>query len=390
MVHKRGMDILCRTPKRYPEMPSTRSDISGPYDAVGVRGALLKRHQEFGFYCSDGIPVENADIAGEYRTSSPLSNYQCTDQLDECNSPVLFAGLAPPQFGHVILNSLGRLWALDQLPKDTRLLYLPAHSADIKLYPHLQPVLELLGIQTPTYLHDKPIRYRELYTAPDLFGERHGGVMNTEMRTWFERRIPPKGPISKGRRVYLTRARLGPTAGRYCNEAILERLLARDGFEIVAPERLRLPDQVDLLQNAEVLVVAESSVLHLYGLVQREGQRVIVIQRRSPIPHLIEGQLRDSTAELVKIDCISSIHWPPRRKDNASIATLDFHKLRDALVAQRVLSPNAYWRAPYHSEVSASLHAGLAPGESLIPDKYREEWLREQRQKKRQAKKMDR
>jgi hypothetical protein len=206
--------------------------------------------------------------------------------------------------------------------------------------------------------------------------------MNEEMRTWFEQRLPPNGKISKGRRVYLTRSRLGPRVGRYCNEAILERILATDGFEIVAPERLHLCDQLALFQDAEILLFAESSALHLYGLVAREGQRAAVIQRRRELPSLMEGQFHKSRVKLNKIDAISSVFWPPRRQDNSSIATLDFDRLRERLIELGFLSSDSKWRAPHNAEVFASLRAGLSPTTQLIPDEKRRDWLREQRRKR--------
>jgi hypothetical protein len=362
-------------------MVHTRADIHGPFDAIGIRGDHIGRHSEFGLYGTDSRPVPDADIAGSLFTSGPKVKSPGDTPAVEVTEPVLFAGLVPQQFGHVILNSLGRLWALDQLPRETGLLYLPRRRSSISHYPYLLPLLELLGIRTRTLLHRRPTRYRSLFTAADLFGERHGGAMDPKMRAWLDRRLPPAGSITRGRRVYLTRSRLGPQAGRFCNEEHLERLLAADGYEIVAPERLSLADQVTLFQTAELLLFAESSALHLYGLVQREGQRAAVIQRRRSLPALIEGQLRGGPAAFHAIEAIQSVHWPPRREDNISIATLDFGRLGEALVATGFLSAQAQWHSPGMAEVAASLHAGLDPGVTLVPDEKRRDWLRQSRRR---------
>ncbi|WP_410350255.1 hypothetical protein [Yoonia sp.] len=58
---------------------------------------------------------------------------------------------------------------------------------------------------------------------------------------------------------------------------VIEKLLCADGYEVVAPKQLSLSDQITLVHDAEVLLFAESSALHLYGLGQRAHQRVGLI-----------------------------------------------------------------------------------------------------------------
>ena len=346
----------------------------------------VRRHREFGLYDVNGIPIPNGDVAGSLTHSTPLPKSPGHAPEKVVDGPILFAGLAPQQFGHAILNSLGRLWALDHLPSDTALLYLPQIRAIPARYPYVQPLLNMLGINAQLILHDRPTRYLSLFTAEDDFGERHGGKMTTRMRNWLERRLPPIGPVTKGRKVYFTRSRLGFSAGRFCNEDLLEQLLIAAGYEIVAPELLSLADQVAVMQDAETLVFAESSALHLYGLVQRLEQRVCVIQRRQTLPSLIKTQLLDGPSKLHFVEVISSIHWPPKPEENISIAVLDFARLRDAFVATGCISSKAEWRAPDTEEIAASLHAGLPPGSCLIPDHERPRWLRRHRSQRKSAK----
>ncbi len=362
------------------------ADIHGPYDVTGILSMRVRRHREFGLYDESGTPVPHGDIAGALTHSTPLPQSPGHAPEKVVEGPILFAGLAPQQFGHAILNSLGRLWALDHLPPDTALLYLPQIRAIPERYPYVRPLLDMLGINAPLILHDRPTHYPMLYTAQDDFGERHGGKMTERMRDWLASRLPPNGPVTKGRKVYFTRSRLGFSVGRFCNEDLLEQLLVAAGYEIVAPETLSLAEQVAVMQDAEMLVFAEGSALHLYGLVERPEQRVCVIQRRQVLPSLIEAQLLDGPAKMHFVEVVSAIHWPPKPGDNISIAELDFARLRDALVDAGCISPEAAWRTPTTEEIAASLHAGLPPGSTLIPNRDRQRWLRQHRRKGQPAK----
>lgn len=358
--------------------------LNGPFDAVGLRGKTTGRHNEFGLYLPDARPVAQTDISGSLFTCAPVPQAPSTDALHEVDAPVLFAGLAAKQFGHVILNSLGRLWALEHLPRETQVMFLPMRRARLSFYPALAPMLRLVGMRQKPLLHRGPTRYRQIYTATDLFGERYGGAASPAFRDWFVRKLPPRGPIERGLKVYVTRSQLGASVGRFCNEDHLERLLAADGYQIVAPEQHGLNNQARLFQRAETLVFAEGSALHLYALVQREGQSVAVIQRRRDLPKLLTGQLHDGPANApTQINAITGTFFPPRRADNLGLTTLDFDTLRDQLVAGGFVSRSAPWSAPRAADQRASLRAGLAADEDLMSAEDHQSWLKDRRRTRR-------
>ena len=358
--------------------------LEGPFDAVGLRGKTTGRHNEFGLYLQSGEPVAQADISGGLFTSAPVPSAQAHGDLRDVDTPVLFAGLAAKQFGHVILNSMGRLWALDHLPPETQVMFLPMRRARLSFYPALTPLLRLVGRRQKPLLHKGPTRYQNAYTATDLFGERYGGAASPAFRDWFDHKLPPRGPIEPGLKIYVTRSQLGAAVGRFCNEVHLERLLEADGYQIVAPEQHGLNNQARLFQRAETLVFEEGSALHLYALVQRAGQSVAVIQRRPELPQLLVGQLANGpTNTQVHINAITGTYFPPRRADNLGLTTLDFNDLRDQLVAGGFLSRAAPWSAPPPAEERASLRAGLAADEDLMSAEDHQKWLKDRRRKRR-------
>ena len=157
------------------------------------------------------------------------------------------------------------------------------------------------------------------------------------------------------------------------------------GYTIFAPETFSLSEQISCMQTAEALVFAESSALHLYGLVQRAGQKVAVIQRRKVLPPLILNQLDDGPATINLVDAISSVDWPPVEADNISLATLDFDILREKLIAGAFISYRDVWRIPTPEEKQTSLRAGLDSSVTLIPDQDRQRWLNRRRRQRAKA-----
>ncbi|HEY9037489.1 MAG TPA: glycosyltransferase 61 family protein [Roseovarius sp.] len=358
-----------------PNSPSP--DVSGPHAGVLLTGAAQSRRlREAGLYDSAGQPLPYCDIVSDELTTVPADRVQIPDDAKLIRGSVLFAGLVLEQFGHVLLNSLGRLWALEQLPKDTRLLFMPKRRAARKHYPHLRPVLDSLGIGNEFFLSKGPFAFEEVYLATDLFGERFGGLGAERFFDWLDRKWPAPGPVERGRKIYVTRSRLGAKFGRFAAEEHLEQLLIAQGYEVFAPEQHELKTQLSLFQRAERLIFAEGSALHLYAMVRRADQRVVVIQRRDTLPKLIKTQLAARPGRQIKaIHVLKELYWPPRRSDHLSVALLDFDRLREELVAANMIRADARWVAPTYSQERDSLNAGLEPGQKMLDHRGRRVFL---------------
>ena len=351
------------------------AELTENRNVVMARGPMLAaRVRAFGLYDEAGQCAPHADIRSTLFSTRPLSPAPDFGDVSVVSGPNLFAGFAPAHFGHTITCALGRLWALDRLnPKArrrVRLVYVTRGPA--KEITALAPILRLFGIENPVRFLGAPTLFKRIYTAPDLFGERFDGAAAPEFVDWAKRRLSPTGPITPGRKVYVTRSGLPPGEGRYAAEAHVDRLMALNGFEVVAPETLPLVAQMKIFSEAETLVFAEGSAIHLHAFVKRPEQRVVVIKRRRDMGPLIERNMTafDPTPPVI-VDAIDAEWRPPKRKSNASVSVLDFDRLRSALIDCDALSPLGAWISPKKQEVEASLNAGLEPGERMLtPEEF--------------------
>ncbi|MEM7526039.1 MAG: glycosyltransferase 61 family protein, partial [Pseudomonadota bacterium] len=289
-------------------------------DVLALRGERVGRGLiEFGIYDRGGTPCGDTRIVTDrYTTVTKDQLGRWPDDVADGPALSVYAGMAPDQFGHVILRSLGRLWAADDLPAETPLLFQArARPATIVF---LRPILDLLGVPNPILFYAAPIRLPRVIVPNDQFGEAYGGLAAPRFKDWIAERLPATAPITSGRKVYLTRTAMGRNMGRTACEEVLEENLLAEGYEIIAPETLSLSAQVELYQSAETLLFAESSALHLYGLVKRPGQKVGVVARRRALPPLITTQLVALDPAPVDIfDAIERLEYPPWRADNIAV-----------------------------------------------------------------------
>ncbi|MEP3634223.1 MAG: glycosyltransferase family 61 protein [Shimia thalassica] len=359
-----------------PEFAAPR--LQGPFEGTLLTGGNKTRFlREFGIYGVDGVALPDSDIGGQELSSFPAENPDIPTDIPEFEGPALFAGLVLEQFGHVLMNSLGRLWALDKLPPDVTLVFVPKRRPAARNYPFLRMILDMFGISNDFIITKGPMHFKTLYTASDLFGERYLGRGSVPFFDWLDQRLPAAGPVTKGRKVYLTRTGLGDKIGRFACEDHLEKQLAAQGYEIIAPEKLGLLPQIALYQDAEHLIFSESSALHLYGMVRRPGQTAAVIKRREELPVLIRTQMNDRAGtDVAEIHALRRIFWPPLRSDHLSISLLDFKKVHDQLAAANLIDPDTPWQAPSFDAEKKSMVAGLEPGEKLLNRQERRDWLR--------------
>ncbi|MDJ0628597.1 MAG: glycosyltransferase 61 family protein [Rhodobacter sp.] len=361
-------------------------ELIGETQAFSLCGDwITRRRQYFALYDRTGMPYRHSGFSsGRFRNAAE-ANPDLGRIRKKLGGPVLFAGQVSDQFGHVLLNSIGRLWALERLPDDTTLYYitkyqLPRKKQLHRKHRHLQPVLDLFGIRNKVLITRHSLQIDQAYLASDLFGEVHEGCGAPQFYAWIDRRLPPPGPVEPGRAVYVTRCRLGPGNGRFACEDHLERLLQDRGYTIFAPEQHDLKTQVETFQRAERLIFAEGSALHLYALVARPCQNVAVIHRRMELPPLMINQLRDRPGHRVTVvNAVTDVYWPPKAGDHYSVSVIDFEQVKHALLKARLIDNARGWTEPSPADLQASLSAGLSPGEALLDEAARAEFKRDRR-----------
>lgn len=349
-------------------------------DAFCLPGARFDRRRTgFGIYGPDGALLPHAAITTASWISQPDPVASLPAEVTRLIGPSLFAGSSDKQFGFVLLNALGRLWALDELPAQTTLVFAARPMARRVDHRMLALVLRGLGLAQPVVVAETPLWFETLHLAEERFGEARDGRGEAAFYNWIDSRWPAPAPPDPKQKLYVTRTGLGPQAGRYACEDHLERMLAQEGYEIFAPEAHPVAEQVRRFQAAGKLIFAESSALHLFALVRRPGQVSAVVQRRGDLPAIMAAQMADRPGQPTRaINAISELWWPPMRGEHLGLSVLDFARLRAALADMGLVSARS-WPEPDRGDVAASLRAGLAEGQEIMDAEARAGWLAQHR-----------
>jgi len=239
--------------------------------------------------CTCGVFRTDGSFCPMSRTLLSGARLSGVPELDE--TPVaeilpgrwLFAGIGRHHFGHFVVETLIRLWAVgfyrDELDG---ILIIPKQGMDFSLVMERRygPFLDFLTGGLPVHIAKHPTRVETLLLPSPGFGPL-GWVTGTEMfrreiRGRIARHIRPEGAD----KLYISRLGLGKTEKHVHDETRIEDLLRRAGYDIYHPERHGIEDQLARYMAAGTVIGGDGSAFHLAGFAMPRGARVGLIQRR--------------------------------------------------------------------------------------------------------------
>lgn len=273
----------------------------------------------------------------------------------------MYGGVLFGHFGHFLMDSLARIWALDELrDKIDGVIFTPKTNAgNIENMLKVQSALmRPLGMTQEIKLITDPTRVERLFVPHQGIGIGSGWEMATpKFRAYMAKNggkhIEPNGP----EKIYLSRSNLPKGRASFLSEKILEKNLEKSGYAIIHPEKLSKEAQVALYRSARQIISPDGSPLHLLAYVGHAGQDVAVIARRSADTHSIfERQLSAFTgARAITVNCLQD-DWLPNgvgRPGRMSWGELDMVLLFDTLRNEGFLPPDA---EPWAPVTEAEIH----------------------------------
>ena len=340
-----------------------------------------------GVFDAFGKQAPNAEVASYRWTGLPTPEL-FSDLAPTANRPKgrwLFGGLCRLHFGHVITNALGRFWALEFAGDVDGVVFI-GDKATNEYSQIFSDVAAGLGLQDAHRICLTHTLVDELVTAPDLFSEATRCVPSPAFVDWVRARRPKARKSTK--QIYVSRNCLDPTLGRILCEDLLESLMTRAGYEIFAPEKVSVSDQMAVYRGADHIVCVEGSPLHLIAMSVEPKTKITMINRREYSPDIMSSHIAAFIGDqAIEIDAIKEIWWRESRSDNRGLAELDFKTLRRDLIAAGAITAKDDWEVPSPSAMKTSRAIGSEPGARFLTTKEHHNYvaeIRNMRTKKRE------
>ncbi len=360
-------------------MPSDATrppDLSGPISAQIRRldralvvppapGGPNRAVQRSGVLDDAGRPVVEATT---WRGMSPVTVAPAPPEgpVDELAGRWLFLGPLFGHFGHFLVESISRLWALDALRGEIDgVLYVPKFQHRVQhVAETYRPFLGALGVDVPMHSLERPTRVERLCVPVQGFGmfEMIEGApeFRDYMRRHAGRDVAPKG----ARKIYISRSALPAGRGSILGEARLEAWLEADGYEVFHPQKHEYLTQIAAYKAATHVVAVDCSPLHLLALVGHAEQKVGIIARRpGGLGELFARQIRAFTgADAVAVDALQRnwIEQTAQRPDRTSWGEVDYAAIGSVMTQSGLVTSSADWTPLDATEVQTEI-ARLAP-----------------------------
>ncbi|WP_345434499.1 glycosyltransferase family 61 protein [Geodermatophilus obscurus] len=225
----------------------------------------------------------------EWRQEDPVDERSALNRelQSERRVPVVYGGVLFSHFGHLMLESLGRLWAYEHLRHLDP--YIAFHEgfgrvdwSDQRTVAH--QVLRGVGIPLDrVLLLSRPVRLAQALVPTQLYG--YGFSSNPDqtfvehMRRFTFPRTVPDG-FAGVKRVYVSRSGLPDGFGRPIGETLFEDYLRGQGYAIFHPQRYSLHEQLTVYSAADELIFCDGAALHGCVLLPDLAARVAVVSRR--------------------------------------------------------------------------------------------------------------
>lgn len=243
-AHQREYRRRCAVLDRAPGLV-TLTDVlylpAGPgEDGARYSGSLISGGVEHGVLSRGGRPYAAS------RPAPPQAR----------GGTALYLGWLFDAYGHVLLESLARIWALHAADYDTLLFHRPYRTPPAQRTRDLLTLagVDLRRVATPTI----PTLYDAVHVPEPTFEIRRGAHRLT--RDVFAA-LPGVEP-SSDRPAFVSRSRLPGAARIVRGEAILEARLERAGFRILHPQELSVARQAAAFRAHPAYVGLEGSAMH--------------------------------------------------------------------------------------------------------------------------------
>lgn len=315
--------------------------------------------QHAGVFDSEGIYCEQAAHwrKGRAMTLQPESPPAIKKTL---SGRWVWGGVLWGHFGHFIVESSSRLWALPQMRDEIEgVLFIPKRpNREVKLKGFQRAFIDQLAPGLRVEIATEPVNVEHLIVPEQGFGlgEITAGTVafREAMAQHFAQDVAPHG----SKKLYISRSEISLSRGGVLGEKLLEACLAEAGYEIFHPEKHDIATQIARYKAAHTVLSCEGSALHMFGMTARVDQKVgIILRRQSTATKYITRHLKSFTGIApMSFDAVKRSWATKGARQHKWVGELDMPQLQ-SLLEQKGFIPSggARWTSPSDAEIRTEL-----------------------------------
>lgn len=317
------------------QMITLRNAVVYPHSRDNTCGVL----DEFGQFCTF-----SRGVMGPRRAADAPVPAAATDTRT-LQGRYLYGGWLRAHFGHFLLESTARLWAMSALDRPVDgIIFTPFRKGGLRMArKRYGDFLTILTNGADLTVLRSPTQVEELVVPDPGFGH-HARILGSPLyRAHCRAQVAASVPASGPEKLYVSRSALADQRGGVIGEELIEDVMKANGYTIFHPQKHPIRVQLAHYRAARQLVALDGSALHMAAYSLEPGARVGMILRRHS--KLLDGLAQQvalfAQAEVTQIDALQAswIDKDAKRADFRSIGELDFEPLFDQLAQSGFIAP---------------------------------------------------
>lgn len=276
----------------------------------------------------------------------------------------LFGGCYNPHFGHFLVETLSRVWALDHIDEKIEgVLFFPIYSNHVERAPKdFDKIFSILDIDFNWKIVDQFYQVDRLIIPPQGSGIKHDMSSVPEYRDFLRSHIRKDLEPIVNEKLYVSRSEITGVTGRgLVGEKRLEAYLEKEGYLIFHPQNHSFQDQLRHYQGAQHILGPDGSPFHLANLVGHPEKKVGIIQRRISVEHSAWADQMNwfEAGEPLDLACCKT-YWAPAGVKRAKLqmsGEVQFSKICKVLREAGLIGAKAKWPDMTKEQLNAELAA---------------------------------
>lgn len=191
--------------------------------------------------------------------------------LKKSNEKVFYFGYFLPHWGHFLIDCLDRMWPFGDNKNDLSDYKIAFISNQSAFYPNCYDFFAALGIDKSRIIWiDVPTQFAEIQIPAMSYTPEPGRFFYPQYIDMFNRVIDsilaktPKSSVEKRYgtidKVYFTRSQFNNALSREVGLKVIDSVMRNGGFNILAPEKLSLADQVAIWNYASEIACINGTI----------------------------------------------------------------------------------------------------------------------------------
>lgn len=204
------------------------------------------------------IFIDTSSIANRFGGPYDFTNVEYIDKK------VVYCGYLVNHWGHFLIEAVARLWyVLEHDQTVDQYIFVIEENGSREIKGNYKEFFQLLGIWDKISLVNKPTQYREII-VPELgyrwrraYSEKYLSIFSTIAKN--AKTDPSWVPYDK---IFLTRSQLKGIEKHEFGNDMLDSFFSRNGYAVIAPEKISLSHLIYLLHNAKICATVSGSLPH--------------------------------------------------------------------------------------------------------------------------------